>query len=181
MTVRTLWRKYAIYCIAVVLVALDQWTKYLVRSNLPLNRDVALIPWLDKVFTFTYIHNTGGAFGLFPGVGLPFILVAIAVVVIIVLYSRQIATGPWFLRLAFGLQLGGAVGNLVDRIAFGYVTDFINFRWWPVWNVADSCIVVGTILLLIFVVFFDRPQEQPTALPAEVAPPPSAPEPRNDQ
>lgn len=181
MTARTLWRKYGLYCIALVLIAVDQWTKYLVRSYLPLNRDTVLIPSLNKVFTFTYIHNTGGAFGLFPGVGLPFILVAIAVVVIIALYSRQIGTGPWFLRLAFGLQLGGAIGNLVDRIAFGYVTDFINFRWWPVWNVADSCIVVGTILLLIFVIFFDHPNKQPAALPAEVAAPPSAPEPRNDQ
>ncbi|MHB1355563.1 MAG: signal peptidase II [Anaerolineae bacterium] len=181
MTARILWRKTAIYCIAVVLVALDQWTKHLVRSNLPLNRDVALIPWLDKVFTFTYIRNTGGAFGLFPGVGLPFILVAIAVIVIIVLYSHQITSGPWFLRLAFGLQLGGAVGNLVDRVVFGYVTDFINFRWWPVWNVADSCIVVGTILLLVFVVFIDRPNKEPATLPSGIAAPPSISEPHNDQ
>lgn len=179
MTARTLWRKYALYCIAVVLVALDQWTKHLVRSNLPLNRDVALIPWLDKIFTFTYLHNTGGAFGLFPGVGLPFILVAIAVVVIIVLYSRQITTGPWFLRLAFGLQLGGAVGNLIDRVAFGYVTDFINFRWWPVWNLADSGIVVGTILLLVFVVFYDRAEKKSAALPTEATPPLSTNEPPN--
>jgi signal peptidase II len=180
MTVRTLWRTYGLYCIALVLVAFDQWTKYLVRNNLPLNRDTALIPWLDKIFTFTYIHNTGGAFGLLPGVGLPFILVAIAVVVIIILYSRQITTGPWFLRLAFGLQLGGAMGNLVDRIVFGYVTDFVNFRWWPVWNIADSCIVVGTILLLIFIVFFDRPVKQAVSTPVDVITPPSTPESPND-
>jgi signal peptidase II len=181
MALRKFWRKFGLYCIALVLVALDQWTKYLVRTNLPLNRDVALIPGLDKVFTFTYLHNTGGAFGLLPGMGLTFILVAVAVVVVIILYSHQIATGPWFLRLAFGLQLGGAMGNLVDRIAFGYVTDFINFRWWPVWNVADSCIVTGTILLLVFVVFFDRSNKEQTSVPAEVAPPPNAPEPPNAQ
>jgi signal peptidase II len=180
MSARKLWRKVAIYCIAVVMVAFDQWTKYLVRTNLPLNRDVALIPWLDKVFTFTYIRNTGGSFGLFPGMNLPFILVAVAVVVIIILYSHQIATGPWFLRLAFGLQLGGAVGNLVDRVTLGYVTDFINFRWWPVWNVADSCIVVGTILLLVFIVFFDRPSKAPATLPADIVPPVNTSEPRND-
>jgi signal peptidase II len=181
MTFRTAWRKYGLYVIAAVLVALDQWTKHLVRTNLPLNLDTALIPWLDKLFTFTYIHNTGGAFGLFPGVGLPFILVAIAVVVIIILYSRQIVTGPWFLRLAFGLQLGGAIGNLVDRVALGYVTDFINFRWWPVWNVADSCIVTGTILLLVFVVFFDRPAKKTASAPVEAPPSVNTPEPNDEK
>ncbi|MHB9033872.1 MAG: signal peptidase II [Anaerolineae bacterium] len=160
MTLRSLWRKSAMYVIAIVVIALDQWTKHLVRQNLPLNHDSVLIPWLDKVFTFTHVQNTGGSFGLFPGLGLPFILVALAVVVIIILYSRRITSGPWFLRLAFGLQLGGAIGNLIDRLVFGYVTDFINFRFWPVWNIADASIVVGTILLLVYIIFFDRPAEE---------------------
>ena len=165
MTFRTLWRKSEIYLIAGLAVILDQWTKHLVRTNLPLNRDTALIPWLDKLFTFTYIQNTGGSFGILPGASLPFILVAVVVVVIIILYSRQIMRRHWLLRLAVGLQLGGAIGNLIDRLAFGFVTDFINFRWWPVWNIADACLVVGTIFLLIFMIFLDTPETHET--PAE--------------
>ncbi|MCE5258207.1 MAG: signal peptidase II [Chloroflexi bacterium] len=169
MTIRNRWRKIAVYVIALVMIALDQWTKHLVRLNLPLNRDVALIPWLDRLFTFTYVQNTGGSFGLLPGIGLPFIIVAVVVVVLIVIYSRRLANNHWLLRLALGLQLGGAIGNLIDRIVYGYVTDFINFRWWPVWNVADACLVVGTILFLIYMLFLDKPAAEPAGAepPAE--------------
>lgn len=163
--------------IAVVIVALDQYTKYLVRRDLPLNTSASLIPWLDGVFTFTHVQNTGAAFGLLPQFGGMFILVALIVIVVIVLYMRQLAEGSWLLRIAFGLQLGGATGNLIDRLARGHVTDFIHSRWWPafpVFNIADSAITVGTILLVIYALFLERGHEPKDQLaPHKTEPSPS--------
>jgi len=139
-----------------MVVALDQYTKHLVREYLPLNVSWNPITWLDPIVTLTHTRNTGAAFGLFPDMGLFFVIVALVVVVAIIAYYRQLAAGSWMLRIAFGLQLGGAVGNnLIDRLCRGYVTDFIDFRVWPVFNVADSAVVVGTILLVVYALFLD--------------------------
>jgi lipoprotein signal peptidase len=70
-----------------------------------------------------------------------------------------LAPDSWLLRVTFGLQLGGAAGNLIDRLRFGYVTDFIDVRWWPIFNVADSSVVIGAILLAYYAFVIDRPPD----------------------
>lgn len=149
------WRGAVLFAIALAIVALDQYTKALVRANLPLNTSWMPIPWLDPLVTLTHVRNTGAAFGLLPSLGGVFRIVSLVVVLAIIFYFRQLAANSWLLCVAFGLQLGGAAGNLVDRLARGYVTDFIDVRVWPIFNVADSAIVVGTVLLAYYALFVE--------------------------
>jgi signal peptidase II len=133
--------------VAAVALALDQWTKYLVASRLELYESWAPLRTLANVFTIHYVTNTGAAFGLFRNGSLFFVIVAVVVSVVIVLYYRHLEDGQWLVRLSLGLQLAGALGNLIDRIRVGYVIDFLDFRVWPVFNLADASIVCGVILL----------------------------------
>lgn len=109
---------------------------------------------LKSVFSLTHTSNTGAAFGLFPDQGVLFIIIAFVVITAIVFYYRHLPDGFGLVRVALGLQLGGALGNLIDRLNQGYVTDFIDFNFWPlhnwpVFNLADSAIVVGVGLLAL--------------------------------
>jgi len=140
---------------ALVVVGLDQLTKHWVRQHIPLYSSWQPIPWLDPIFTFTHIRNTGAAFGLFGGMNTVFIVLALVVVGAILVIHRQLAGQSALLRAALTLQLGGATGNLIDRVTVGYVTDFVNFRWWPIWNIADACILIGTVLLAIYALFLE--------------------------
>lgn len=144
--------------IATIVVALDQWTKNLVEANIPLWQAYPPFPSLAQYFNLVHYQNSGAAFGLLRGQAGLFVVVAVVVIVIIVMYSRFLTYDGWWMRLALGLMLGGAVGNLVDRVTQGgLVTDFMRFTVtiggrvyeWPSWNVADASIVVGTILLAI--------------------------------
>lgn len=155
MKTRVDWRAATLFAVALIVVALDQYTKVLVRENLPLNTSWMPIPWLDPLVTFTHVRNTGAAFGLFPGLAAVFRFVSLAVVLAIIFFFRQLAATSWLLRIAFGLQLGGATGNLIDRMTLGYVIDFIDVRVWPIFNVADSAIVVGTVLLAYYALFVE--------------------------
>ena len=129
--------------LAAITLTLDQFTKYLVRELLPYR---ASFPD-DGFFRFTHTHNTGSAFGIFQGQNLPLIFVSfIGIAVLLAIYFSQRRPGN-LLRLSLGLQLGGAVGNLVDRVHQGWVTDFIDVGPWPVFNLADASIVTGLIML----------------------------------
>ncbi|MBN2471354.1 MAG: signal peptidase II [Anaerolineae bacterium] len=134
--------------IAAAVILLDQLTKALVVANLGLHEQFAPVEALRPYFTFTYVRNTGAAFGLFPSGGMIFIVVALVVTVMIVYFYRTIPDQTPLMRAALGLQLGGAWGNLIDRLRLGYVVDFLDFKFWPVFNVADSAIVVGVLVLL---------------------------------
>jgi signal peptidase II len=131
--------------IAIVVVAIDQYTKYFVATRFLPNESRIVIPhalWL------TYVQNQHGAFGMFGSH--PLILAALASIVLIsfFLWYRQ-ERGGWGTHVAFALILGGAIGNILDRVRLGYVVDFFDLRWFPVFNVADSCITIGVCLLLI--------------------------------
>jgi signal peptidase II len=156
--------------IAALALIADQASKYIVANNLAPHQEWAPIPALQWLFAITYITNTGSAFGLFPDGSLVFIVIAIVVVVAILVYHRQLAGHQWLLRLGLGLQLGGALGNLVDRLTHqGHVVDFIYFKFWPVFNIADSCIVVGVALMAYFLLREGREEakRQPEAAAAE--------------
>jgi signal peptidase II len=137
----------ALAVIAAVIFGLDQWTKAFVKASLVQGEWWAPIPSAWRLFRFTHTTNTGAAFGIFPNQGGFFVVIAIVVVVAIVLYYRNLPAGSWVVRVALGLQLGGAMGNLFDRLRFGYVTDFIDVGFWPVFNIADSSIVIGVALI----------------------------------
>jgi signal peptidase II len=137
----------ALLLIAIGAVGIDQSAKALVVARVPLYAAVQPIPALGHLFNFTFITNTGAAFGLLPDRGIIFIAIALAVAVAIVVYVRRIPHGEWLLKTSLALQLGGAMGNLLDRIRLGYVVDFADFHAWPVFNFADTCIVVGVALL----------------------------------
>ena len=144
----------ALVVIAILIVVFDQVTKHWVRTTIPEYSSWMPIPWLVKIVTFTHLRNSGAAFGMFPGLGPLFMVVAAGVIIAIIVYYRKLAEESWLLRIAFGLQLGGATGNLIDRLFHDmHVTDFVDFGWWPVFNVADSSVVIGTIILGAFVLF----------------------------
>ncbi len=147
--------RWVIPLVAVIVVALDQLTKAWVLRFLPENTAWAPIPALARFFTIVHVTNTGAAFGIFKDRSFLFILIAIVVSIAIIAYSRYLPHGRFWVRFSLGLQLGGAVGNLIDRVRFGHVTDFINVGIdnlrWPAFNIADSAIVVGVILLALIV------------------------------
>lgn len=154
-------RRWIMGAAALLTFAADQLSKAWVRENLALYESWAPIPALARYFTFTHVTNTGIAFGLFREWGSILVAVAVVVIAFLLLYTYQLATARWPIQIAMGLQLGGAFGNLIDRIRFGFVTDFLDFKFWPVFNLADSAIVVGMLLLLVLMGLEERVQPHP--------------------
>lgn len=141
--------------LALAVVVMDQVTKALVRRDLPLYETHEIIPGL---LALVHGRNRGMAFGFLSGGGLPaqaavLAVLSAGVLLLVLSHWRRLADGPVLLRTALSLVAGGAVGNLIDRIRLGYVTDFVHVYWrhhqWPDFNVADSAITVGIVLLLV--------------------------------
>ena len=138
--------------VAVVVIFLDQLTKWLVESNLAIGEvwepSAALAPLFRVVHTF----NTGAAFGLFAGGSLFFAITAVIVSIAILFFNHRLEGDNKWLRIALGLQLGGALGNFIDRVRIGQVTDFVDLGPWPfLFNIADLAVVSGAVLLAILV------------------------------
>ena len=142
--------------IAGLIVILDQWTKTLVRQSLSVGETWMPVEWLEPYVRVVNWHNTGAAFGIFQKGGLIFTILAIVVTIFILYYFPQVPRKDWPLRVAMGMQLGGALGNLTDRLRFGAVTDFISVGKVPVFNVADSSISVGVAVLILGVWISER-------------------------
>lgn len=152
--------------IAVVALTLifDQWTKHLVHTGFRWGESRAIF---DSWFALTYVRNSGAAFGMLhrapPAFRDPFFLIIPLVVVGAILFLyRKLDEKQRISAFALSLVVGGAIGNLIDRLRFGYVIDFIDVHWkeiyhWPAFNIADSCIVVGVAILFLLSVF--RPKE----------------------
>jgi signal peptidase II len=133
--------------VAAVVIVIDHVTKLLVETSLPLYSSWTPFPdWLPFV-RITHVSNTGAAFGIFPEGSSFFMVVAIIVSAVILLYNFQLPAHHRLLRLALGLQMGGALGNLIDRFRLGHVTDFVDIGPWAVFNVADLSIVTGVVVL----------------------------------
>ncbi len=158
---------WVLLIIAALTLVIDQYTKYLAATYLATIVVWAPIPSLAHIFTFTYTTNTGVAFGLFKDLGPIFVGVAVVVIAAIVIYQREVPQEAWLVRVALGLQLGGAAGNLVDRLRVGHVTDFIHFHFWPVFNVADMSIVGGVILLAFTMLREGKESAKPVPQPTE--------------
>ncbi len=152
--------------VALVVVVLDQWTKTLVEQAIPKYTSIAPIPALDGYLLFEHVENYGAAFGILQNQGDFFVLVAGVVTVVILYYAGfQLPPQQRFVRILMGLILGGALGNVIDRITQGYVTDFIKIGipgvyYWPNFNIADSAVVSGTILLAATILWQDIRQHR---------------------
>jgi signal peptidase II len=150
-----------VYLLAAVSVVFDQYTKHLVRNSLAVNESWSPWPWLAPYARILHIENTGAAFGLFKDASLIFTVVALVVAVVIVIYTQRLPAGHWWMRLALGLQLGGALGNLIDRLTFrGTVTDFISVGTFAIFNVADASISVGVALLAVLMLVEARAERR---------------------
>lgn len=144
------------------IVALDQWTKWLVRENLPFQGTWLPqgLDWLSPYARIVHWYNSGAAFGMFQNGNLVFTILAFLVIGAILYYYPTVDRREWTLKLAMALQLAGAAGNLVDRLMMGKVTDFISVGSFPVFNVADSSITIGVIVLLLGVWIKERAERR---------------------
>ena len=132
-----------------VVVLADRFTKILFSNILQLGES---LPVIKKIFHFTLVHNTGIAFGLFKDNGFVFLIIPIIAVVLLgynLYYYHKVGELDHLYVLGFSLILGGAIGNLIDRITLGHVIDFIDLRIWPVFNVADMAITIGACIVLL--------------------------------
>lgn len=139
--------------LAMGVLFLDQWSKWLVMSKLAEGQSMPLI---DNIFHLTYVRNPGAAFGMLPYRTAFFIVVTILVMAGIILFFRFIPDSNLSLKYGFSLQLGGAAGNFIDRLRFGHVIDFFDFQVWPVFNVADIAIMTGVGILLVQLIRTDK-------------------------
>ncbi len=125
------------FLIVLFLIVLDQLTKYYFFGKQII---------LFEYFSFRFISNTGATFGIFKGYNLLFIFISIFIIILLLCYYKKFKNNP----IALNLVLAGAIGNLIDRIFRGYVVDFIDLKFWPVFNLADSFIVIGVLLILYY-------------------------------
>ena len=150
------WKIVTIVTTVILVTLCDQWTKQLVLNRFHWGESVSII---RSFFALTYVRNMGAAFGIFHNAPAYlrdpfFIMVPILAMVIIMAILAKLKPDQKLTGLALSLVMGGAIGNLIDRVRFGYVVDFLDFHWkevyhWPAFNVADSCIVIGVTYLFI--------------------------------
>ncbi len=146
--------------IAGTIVFLDQLTKNAVRQSLNYGESWMPLEWLAPYARILHIQNTGAAFGMFKDGSLIFTGLAILVTIFIIYYYPQVPKEEWPLRLAMGMQMGGALGNLIDRLRLGHVTDFISVGNFPIFNIADSSISVGAVVLILGIWISERKEKK---------------------
>jgi signal peptidase II len=149
---------------ASLILLLDQATKQLVASGIEVGGRVQVI---GDLVVLWHVRNAGAAFSLFQGGQIFFLIVTIFAFGMLVYFHRAFRGRGPLLHVVLGLVLGGTLGNLLDRLRLGYVTDFVsvgigNLRW-PTWNVADASIVIGILALVAYMTFLDRPRDEAKA------------------
>jgi len=148
-SLKVAWRQRSVFfVIALLVVSIDQLTKLWIKQNLYIGESIPETGF----FRLSHIQNTGASFGLFQDQNLVLAIISIIgicvlLLAVIFMYRRYPFLGTTLVKVSLGLLLGGMVGNLIDRLSSGYVTDFIDFSFWPAFNVADSATVVGAFLL----------------------------------
>ncbi|MCZ2126337.1 MAG: signal peptidase II [Anaerolineales bacterium] len=155
--------------VAAFSVALDQWTKQWVRTNVAYGEQWLPdgLNWLAPYARIVHWYNSGAAFGMFQNGNLVFTILAFVVVGVILYYFPSVDESDWLLKSAMGLQLGGAIGNLIDRLLMQKVTDFISIGNFPVFNIADASISVGVALLLFDIWIKERAEKKALLSSAE--------------
>lgn len=143
------YKKHFLFFIPVlVLVCLDQLTKSLVRRNLSLGES---IPVIGDFFRLVYVQNTGAGFGLLKGMNIFLIIVTLGFVSVLVFYYfKRIKLSEKMLLFSTAGVVAGGIGNLIDRLVFGFVIDFLDFAYWPAFNVADICVTAGVVGLVVY-------------------------------
>jgi signal peptidase II len=141
------------YFIIFLIVLTDQITKHVVQLQL---KAYESIPLIKGIFHLTYVQNKGAAFGILQQQKILFIVITVAVVVGIFWFVHIQKSMHHMVRYSLSMIVGGAIGNLIDRIRLGYVIDFFDFRIWPIFNIADISIVVGALLLFYYFIFLDK-------------------------
>ncbi len=144
---------WTLCAIGLVVLTVDQISKSWVQNHFGACVYAPSQTVIPNWLSLTYACNNGAAFGIMANQTLLFVLIAVVVAGIVIAYARFLPTGRLLLKISLGLQLGGAIGNIVDRIRQGYVVDFIAVKSFPVFNLADSCIVVGVCLLACYLIF----------------------------
>jgi signal peptidase II len=144
------------FVVAAIVVVLDQLTKALIINAFGPSENGKSTTIIPRVLDFRHDENTGAAFSLFQGRSTTLLLIGLIVIGVLIYYYRALPQGNPLLRTAVGAVLGGAVGNLIDRVRLGHVTDWIHVTHYPTFNLADSCITVGMITLAVYLLFFDR-------------------------
>lgn len=159
-----------LFAIAGTIVLLDQISKTLVRVYIPLGDFWAPWRWLVPYARLVHISNAGAAFGMLPHLSDIFTILSIVVVIAILYYFPKVPRSDWLLRLAMGLEMGGALGNLIDRLQQGHVTDFVSIGKFPVFNVADASISIGVVLMVFSLWSKDQESHAPDGeKPGELA------------
>lgn len=151
------WRNAVFGCIGVLIILADQLSKTWIRGNLAGGQSLFDIGF----FRIINVHNTGAAFGLFKDYSIALTIIAFVGIIVILtlvflLRSRWPFLDTMLVKSAIGLVMGGTIGNLIDRLSRGYVTDFIDFKVWPTFNIADSAVTVGGILLAYCIIRWAR-------------------------
>ena len=151
-----------LFLISASIIGLDQWTKVLVRTQIPLGTDwlPAGWNWLLPYARIRHWYNSGAAFGIFQNGNLVFSSLAIIIILLILYYYPRTDRNDWWLRVAMAMQLAGAAGNLLDRLAFAQVTDFISIGNFAIFNVADASISTGVAVLLLGVWLKERAEKK---------------------
>ena len=152
-------KKYSVLWFALILVvAFDQWTKWLVRKNIPLN--TSWLPdslgWLSPYARFTYIQNSGSSFGMFQNGKIFLTILTLLIIAGAIYYVLVMESADAWMLTAAGLYIGGAIGNLIDRLTIGSVTDFVSVGTFYIFNVADASINVSVAMLLLIVLIHER-------------------------
>ena len=146
------------YIVLILSLGIDQYTKYLIESNLAVNETIPLFP---GIFDLTYVRNTGAAFGMLAGKQVLLSIITGVLLIAITVYAIKNSKSISRLEsLSLALIVGGGLGNLISRLIYDYVIDFFNFYFWPVFSVADICICVGSALLVVAVLILEPRKEK---------------------
>lgn len=135
------------YLIAIIWLLFDQVSKYYVMNHFVLGES---LPVIQNVFHFTYIINRGAAFGMLTNQRWFFLVVALVLIIVYGMYRKQVNNGPLVLRIGSALLISGAIGNGIDRYILHGVVDFLDFRIWPIFNIADIGICIGVVCIIYY-------------------------------
>ncbi len=160
--------RFFLYAVGLLVLAADQLTKFAAAKLLLTGQSRPL--W-GTYISLAVQRNTGAAFGLFPAATTALIALAAVIIIFIAVWGTRIAKSNNLLAAGLGMVLGGAAGNLIDRLRLGYVVDFIDLHFWPVFNVADIGITCGAILVVIAVFLKTRPKQRNASPEAQATPP----------